>query len=446
MTRHHSCILHARLLAIALGAIYTSFSSALAQAPDPKDQKGYTSFVASLSSVATSASDLLLLERGAGRLALIRKSVTQQVLAAYATNATSKTIDFGKGLELSEILCGIRANSVVILDKFSQRDQSAKLVVDHLQSVARANYLNSVATEIQSVSKTTAPGDILSALQALFASYQVKASNATLQPGAIDKIRARTLQRCQGDLKEFDRAYYGAEIVAQSAASDLVQPAAASGVPSLSFLGPIGVLIDTLLGIITPVAIEAATIVDEGKREQAIKDFLSDPKNQTAIRNAGIELAQAVSDYTFARRMTLAGSFAEQVAVLSAAKIDIGKIDACADPDKKVFDRSETGGPSAIFLRCHHAVWKEVQEQIGAALKTASDYDVIADAGDTSAGLNSFREITADFGAIIANPAKADEFWQHVTQLVSFAGSVATAVSQENRDKIRKAIDALVNG
>ncbi|MCP3395310.1 hypothetical protein NLM27_42005 [Bradyrhizobium sp. CCGB12] len=446
MTRHHSFIWHARVLAIILGTIDASSLGALAQAPDPKDQKGYTSFVASLSSVTASASDLLLLERGAGRLALIRKSVTQQVLAAYTSSSSSKTIDLGQALELSGVLCGIRANSVVILDKFSQRDQSARFVVDHLQSVARANYLSSVATEIQSVSKSAAPGDILSALQALFASYQIKASNATLQPGAIDKIRARTLQRCQGDLKEFDRAYYGAEIAAQAAASDLVQPAAASGIPSLSFLGPIGVLIDTLLGIITPVAIEAATIVDESKREQAIKDFLAEPKNQTAIRNTGIELAKAASDYTFARRMALAGSFAEQLAVISAVKIDIGKVDACADPDKKVFSRSETGGPSTIFLRCHHAVWKEVQEQIGAALKTASDYDVIADAGDTSAGLNSFREITADFGAIIASPAKADEFWQHVTQLVSFAGSVATAVSQENREKIRKAIDALVKG
>ena len=87
----------------------------------------------------------------------------------------------------------------------------------------------------------------------------------------------------------------------------------------------------------------------------------------------------------------------------------------------------------------------KLQSKVGSALKTASDYDLLADAGDTSAALNNFDKITQDFSAIVENSiTDKTAFWQYVTQLVNFANAVSTALSQDNRTKIQKAIDALV--
>jgi hypothetical protein len=432
-------------------AIAASIACSAAQtAPDPATQKGYTSFVATLASLTASASDLIALERGAGRLAIIRQAIATKLVAAYdpGAPAAAKTVNLSDVLDVASLLCGFRANSIKVVDKLSLRDPSATVTVDHLQTVARSNYLSSVVTQIESVSKVTTPGDILSALQALFASYQVKATDASLQATAIDKVRARTLQRCQGDLKEFDKAYYGIQIKAPEPGPVAAEAAApAAGLPSLSFLGPIGVLVDTVLGIVTPVIIDGATIIDEAKREKAVSDFLSDPKNQTALRTAGTQLARAVSDYTFAKRMSLAGSFAEQTVLVSNIKVELAKIDACNDPEHKVYVRSASGAPSAIFISCYRAVWAQFQDGVNSAIKTGGDYDLIADAGDTSAALISYEKITEDFGAIaqnsITNPAV---FWQYVTQLVNFAGAVSTALSQDNRTKLEKAIDAMVKG
>lgn len=449
MTRRRRAVQTTSVMVAFLVSTLSNTPASPQSAPDPATQKGYTSFVATLSSLTGSASDMIVLERSAGRLATIRQATARKLIAAFepGANASRKSITLADTLDTSILLCGFRANSIKVVDRLSTRDTTASMAVDHLQTVARSNYLNSVVTQIQSVSKASAPGDIISALQALFASYQIKATNASLQQTTMEKLRARSLQRCQGDLKEFDRAYYGVDVKPPGPLAAGEAPTPAAGLPSLSFLGPIGVLVDTVLGILTPVVIDAATIVDEAKREKAIADFLADPKNQSAIRSAGTELARAVSDYTFAKRMALAGSFAERMAVLSSATVDLTKIDACSDPENKIFVRSASGGPSSIFMACYFAVWSQFQDTVGSAIKAASDYDLIADAGDTSAALISFEQITSDFGAIatnsITNPAV---FWQYVTQLINFAGAVSTASSQDSRAKLEKAIDALVKG
>jgi hypothetical protein len=103
--------------------------------------------------------------------------------------------------------------------------------------------------------------------------------------------------------------------------------------------------------------------------------------------------------------------------------------------------------PSLLFRTCHRAVWEKLQKTVASALKTASDYDLIADAGDTSTALVNYDKITSDFSVITASEITNPEvFWQFVSQLVSFAGTVASASSIDNRTKIQNAIDALVKG
>jgi hypothetical protein len=433
------------VLASIVGMIACASDSREQTVPDPAQQKGYTSFVAMLSSLTTSANDLIQLERSAGRLDLIRQALTRKLIAAYAPSA-SKTISLDDVLDETTLLCKFRSQQISVVDRnqLSPRDSNASITIDHLATVARFNYLNSVANQIQSVSKTNPPGDILSALQALFASYEIKVADAALAQAQLSNIRTVTENRCEYDLKDFDRAYYGDEIKEPGLAATA---APASGLPSLSFLGPMGAAIDTVLGILSPIIIDAATIVDEGKRERAIIDFLSVPENQAAIRSAGNNLARAVSDYTFAKRLTLAGTFVEQLAILRTTKVDLTKLGGCNAPTQVIFTRAKSGAPSSSFMTCYHAVWGQFQSGVNSAISIASNYDLVADAGDTNSALESFNKITSDFSAIsqnsITNPTA---FWQYVTQLVTFAGAVNTAFSQDNRNKLQHSVDTLVRG
>ena len=431
-----------------------SIAAGAAQTPDPAKQKGYTSFVATLSALTASASDLIQLERSSGRLEFIRQKLTSKVVSAanglieeevakkndpnHKADAIKTTISLSDALNESMLLCDFRADSVKVVENLSPRDKAASITVDHLATVARFNYLNSVATQIQTVSKQTPPTDLISAISSLFASYQIKA--AALNPDAIEKVRTQTKQRCQADIKEYAVAYYGQPLTPSFAGA----PAAA--IPSLSFLGPLGMLIDTVIGIITPVVIDASMVVDEAKREAAIVSFLKNKNNQAALKNAGEALARAVSDFTFAKRLTLAGSFAEQVAVIGDVNVDLAKLDACSDA-AQILAISPNGGPSHAFRSCYRAIWAKYQDGVSSALKSASDYDAIADAGDTSTALTNFTKITSNFDDIaqsnLNNPA---EFWQYVSQLVNFAGAVSSAASPANRTKIQQEIDAMVKG
>jgi hypothetical protein len=416
--------------------------------PDPAKQKPYTSFVTTLTSLTTSAADLVLLERSAGRLESIRKALTKKVIEA--NSGGPRTFTMADALDEAQLLCGFRSAAITVVDKFSTKDDKASITVDHLATVTQAGYLSSVATQIQSVSKADAPGDLLSALQALFASYQVKATSESLGDAAMGKLREKTSQRCKSDLQDYEKAYYGQKIespLPPGPPAPAVAAAAAAGLPALSFLGPIGVLIDTVLGIITPVVVEASAIVDQVKRDKAVRDFLSDEDNQKALRLAGTKLARSVSNYTFSKRLILAGTFAEQMAVIRTTALELDKTAACDDAGHTIFNRPADGMPSLLFRTCHRAVWEKLQKTVASALKTASDYDLIADAGDTSTALVNYEKITSDFSVITASEITNPEvFWQFVSQLVSFAGTVASASSIDNRTKIQNAIDALVKG
>jgi hypothetical protein len=283
----------------------------------------------------------------------------------------------------------------------------------------------------------------------LFASYQVKASAASLDDATLKKIRDITSQRCLADLKEFDVAYYGQHPVTPLPGA--APNAAASPLDILTLFGPIGTLIDTILGIITPVAVDASTIIDEAKRQQAIINFLNDTNNQNALRDAGTALARAVSDYTFAKRLTLAGTYSEGLAVVNGTKIDLTKLEECSgDNASHIFDQPTNLAVNPAFMTCYHAAWAKYQDGVSSTLKAASEYDTLGDAGDTSTALASYEKITtpANFKAIVQQSsfANPDVFWQYVTQLVGFAGAVQTATSQANKTKIQQEIDAMVKG
>jgi hypothetical protein len=407
-------------------ALFTLTGPKQVEAAELALPEAYKSIVTSTSALSSSATELVRLERTTLRLQRIRTALTAKLLVANFGDKFS----INDLIEEQDLLCGARAN--------------------HISTVARYNYVNAVTSQIEEISKPSSATDILSAIKIVLASYSVDVSDRSLSATSISQLKNIITTRCQTDIRGFDKAYYGTAITGAQAGQPTPPAEAPSGteaLPSLAFLGPFGALIDTVLGIITPVLTEAANIVDQSKRKQAIEDFLSDQNNQNSLRSAGQELAQAVSDYTWATRLKSAGAFVEGVMVIRKSEIDLARLDSCKDPNNEKFVRSASGAPSARFVLCWRAAWGQLESTVASTLKAAEDYDELADAGDSATALTAFRRIDTEFTAISRGNSVNDPqaFWQFVLQIVSFANTLQTAFSQDNRERIHKAIDGLVH-
>src|SRR5581483_81138 len=130
--------------------------------------------------------------------------------------------------------------------------------------------------------------------------------------------------------------------------------------------------------------------------------------------------------------------------VLQATTLDLSKLDACKDLSAANLGRAASGAPSPAFARCWRKAWGEIDSLVAATLKTANDYDDLADGGDTDAPRKAYAALAGQLDDI-ANAHEGDltEVWKRVREAIAFAGTVQAAFSQENRDKLAKAIDAL---
>jgi hypothetical protein len=455
----------ALVLGVVVSFVANVFLVERVRADDSSDAKGYAAFAASLTSISGTANTLLLQgpdERSAGRVLLVRRTVATKLIDAIASG---KAISFAD-LDARSLLCDFRANVQTIVakgDLAPSRDPQklSSITVDYLTAKANAKYLSNVAGKLNAATPAQSK-DIISALQLLFKNYSFKVPPISVAA----KDRSAVLYSCNTDMSEFASAYYGMKIQppqpTPAAAPAPVAAAAAGSIPDLSFLGPIGVLVQTALGIITPLVIDFANLESAQAFQNAILVFLNDPNNQDALVRAGTNLAQATSDYTWGKRMSLAGTFSEQIAVLkSSPAIDTAKIAACNPPLKpdpasppgtpapKLADvmllPTKGGAPSDQFMLCYRAVWGTMQEGISAALTTAANYDGLADPGDTATLLAQFNKLTANGFQIVTQPTNNDPL-ALVLAVVGFASDVATAVSPDNRAKLQKAIDGLVKG
>ncbi|MCK1285414.1 hypothetical protein IVB41_15950 [Bradyrhizobium sp. 44] len=433
-----------RYTSIFAGAWLLSGTSAHCDSPqqDLPLPQAYKSLLVSAGAITGSSQELIQLERSVQRLQALRTALTIQLLnhnygdtitIADAVDANFQTqLKSRQGLDVpvltqDAILCAPRTS--------------------HIQAVAQFNFLNAVVSKIQELSKPAAATDLASALKAVLSSYSLSAADVSLaSKDAIDALKNRQQKRCSSDIANFDASYYGVRIEDLSVAAAGAAPSAGgaeAALPALSFLGPIGVLIDTIVGIVTPVIIEASNLVDEAKREEAIRKFLSDTDNQNALQTSGRELARLIDRYTLAKRLRSSGAFVEALEAAKATQINLGKLDECKGFDRK-FDRVSGSPPNAAFILCWRAAWQKLEPTVTSALKLADDYDRLADAGDTATAYTTYLNITKDLGAIrdnsVTNP---NLFWRYVTQLVGFANTVQTAFSVDNREKIHKAIEGL---
>lgn len=159
-------------------------------------------------------------------------------------------------------------------------------------------------------------------------------------------------------------------------------------------------------------------------------------------------MGRTVSDYLFSKRLSLAGQFAEQIALVQGDSIDLTSKEvqaACPRPSMYMRGKDGKGPLNSAFMRCYSLIWTHFEKSIDAALQTAQAYDKLADAGNTATALNKFRNMTTEqnYEKIVTNSISQNaDFWQEVTQLVTFAGAVATATSPENLKKLGQVFQA----
>jgi hypothetical protein len=446
---------------IALVTLLAAGVSGKARAQDPTTDpstQGYAAFASTLTSLTTASSVLVQSpdERSAGRLLFLRKALATKLTTAIASGKPFTFTD----LDARSLLCDFRARVITVVSKgnLSARDPAASVTVDFLGARANVKYLTAVAGKINAAAPAK-PTDIISALQLLFTNYNFQVGAVTVSNANRDSVE----YPCNKDMSEFATAYYGTTIVAPLQVAEApfggAAPATSAGIslPDLSIFGPIGAFIQTALGIITPVVEDIATFESAQARQEAIIKFLSDPKNEAAMNAAGMNLAQAISDYTFTKRLSLAGTFTEQVAAIKAASIDPTKIASCNPPlppaasgaspptlTSVMLPANRSTAPNDLFMLCYRAVWTTMQDQISSALTTAASYDALADPGDTATLLTQFRKQAADSFAQIKTPPADQTSLQYILAVVSFASDVATAVSPTNRSKLEQAITAMV--
>lgn len=128
----------------------------------------------------------------------------------------------------------------------------------------------------------------MDALKLLFASSSYNITDTIgVDPKSISNAGTKDKAACEADLNSYATDYYGVDVPERTPTAALT--AAARGVVDLSFLGPVETLITTFLGIIRPVLTEAASAVDQQRRDEAIQTALIG--NESKIAEATDEAA-----------------------------------------------------------------------------------------------------------------------------------------------------------
>lgn len=436
---------------LLLGIAVTTFCRSTAEAQDADKPNNYAAFTAALSALAVSNQDAIQNERDAARLEFVRQQVANKVLAAFPPDSSvapvtdpKNTLSIAGVVDETSLLCGFRSDRKEVVKSISGRDSTASITVDHLNSLAQQNYLTAVAGKLQALAAPSKADDIFSAFKSLFATYQITVS---AQPTVSDNDRTKIRKSCEADLKEYDAAFFGAKIP-EPPSMGARTASAVIGPDQLSLFGPVGAFAGTIMGIIQPVLVDFANLASDFEKKKAIKAFLSDTSNQSKLRDSGVGLGRTGSDFLFAKRLSLAGAFAEQIAVVAGDPLDLSSKAvqaACPPPYEAMYRRGPDGLPSAQFRRCYRAVWGHFEDGITAALKTAAAYDQLADAGDTSTQLNGYKALTADFSKVADESGQVD-FWDTVSKMLTFAGAVETAVSQDSLKKLQQSLDGVSKG
>jgi hypothetical protein len=406
--------MHFRITAVACLFLFANSSPGYTQDAYPA---GVESLVSSLNAITTAEDKEIVLFRSSARLNDIRGKLVRAVIESK-----------GKG-----VFPGInKVDSLDLLCSFRK---------DYIGLSANQNYLTSIATEL----KKTATGDKIDSLTAailvLFKNYAVEVSD----PAKLGPEQEKALANCKKDFTVYADSYYNFRF--QDADVGIEE-----------IFSPFSSLIKLIIDIVTPVAEAGAKLIDDEQRRDAIREFLKKPGRVAQITTSATFVNSRLVSAINSRRYQRLGQFADNVAVLATSSFDLAKEPSC----EAAFDAAgklilitdpaippandPTKRPSQNFIKCMKVLSDVYGDKIAATLKSADDYDQLADAPADVQG-KKLKAITDNLAAI-ANGTTPNltlkDLWTKAVEIAGFAQTVITASSKENRDKVKAQIDALV--
>jgi hypothetical protein len=384
--------------------------------------KAYESVVLTLGTLTASGAATLKTKRSDERALAIRAALTNGLVSYKGDPIQLDKDNSNPDLGETALLCKVRT--------------------DYVASSNSLNFLTSLLSQVTEISKPTPqPGDLVGALKLLFATSGYSITD-TMSKVSEDTQKQQISDACAADLKSYDKTYYG---MAAGATPEMALAAPADagggvGLPFLNFMGPIGTLVNSFFSVLQPIAINAATIADQAKRERVIVKALSD--QQAKIGADSKQLAVEVDNFTTNQRLSLAGSFVEQLVAIREKPIDLSKFPDCKNLGTDVNrSRRASGAPNALFITCWRASWAQIEPEVTNLLKLGDGYDALADAG-SAIGTKQVEAILTDYTQL-GKKKPGGAFWDEVTQFVTFANAVADVASKGNLSGLGKEISTI---
>ena len=387
-------------ITLAIGAL----GPCLADTPGPGLPKAAAPLFDAISGLTGATGKELETSRTNDRAQMLRGAVFKLLTAP-----PSDPIELAKGLNLSsgDFLCGPRSV--------------------YAQQIVQRAFLLQISGVLQSTSAVEIK-DLLTAFSSFF---------ETVEEPKVDQVKPTEIKEkvgesCKKDLKESLAVYFGGS----SEERGLAIEAALS-------------LWDVVSGIFKNAVVNTATLVATARRQSVIEEFLK--KNDKPIEATATNLLTYLRENLAKERAIAAANFLAAVDKANGVitkSINAASQSECKDPLERVKQKKS---PRLIndqgLWPCWRAVWSDdVQAATKDLLEKAALYDSVADLGLESEthAVSVIKRAIASIKSKKPGEFSLAEFMATASQLLNLAKDYETAFSKENRDKISKAVDAVI--
>ncbi len=353
-------------------------------------------------------------DRSAYRLQLLRYAVTDHILSG-GERVPAETLAFVSDWRGPS---GQAPHDQATLDALLCQPR-----VPHAQTAAHSAYLAAASAGLQRLSKEPAD-EFGPLLAALFRSYD----GSIDEPRGDAEIRGEVLAVCRADIESHAATVYG--VPGGRAESGFI--AAAVG------------LYEVVREVLLPVATAGLQEVDRARRAAALRRFLAAPENRARLDAALAALDGYLDDQLARERhVQLLAVLRRQAALLSAVG-DVSTTAACDGVAELGTDDPAQAAALPAFQSCHDALWHGLDDAPQAYLVAAAQYDGLADA-DPAGAVQAVRGAMA--GLVEASTVELDPaaLVSAMVRLIAVAEKLESATSPDSRQKLKQAIDRLLD-
>jgi hypothetical protein len=185
---------------------------------------------------------------------------------------------------------------------------------------AESAYLNSITSGLDKFASPAKITTLGGAFLSLFNRYSIDIPPANVN---VDTSTV-TYNNCVNDLKSWENSYYNYVIPLSEDGVEINPKASANPIDAIvTLISPISSLFSTLVGIVTPIAVDIGSAEAAARINDAIDKYLHE--SRTNLVNAAQELATVSAALADSNRYQAVGQFIEKMAAVRETAIDMSK-------------------------------------------------------------------------------------------------------------------------